>query len=125
MNHRDMAIIVAIPSALCAIASCILAPWMIEVLGRLDNTYWEIQVVAGISALVLVSLTFPALIFVIVTQTKRYACHVWTSTVIAYLVMAAYVIQSHLPIALRAGIATLCVACAALGYIILSNRAAH
>src|SRR5215213_861927 len=59
---RRLAIVLAVPGILISIAACFLIPWMIETKQRLQDDYWEMQLLFAMSALGLAAVGFPLLV---------------------------------------------------------------
>jgi hypothetical protein len=96
-NPKTLVSALLVPTGLIAIASCGLIPWLLETRGRLDNNYWETQLLFATIALGAVCVALPALILRATGRLDQTAI-VWVMTMIGYGMVALYIVQSHFPL---------------------------
>jgi hypothetical protein len=95
---QKVAIGLALPGGLISSAACFLIPWMIETERRLQNQYWEGQLVFAISALAIASAGFPFLLLRVFCRRRAVAICCWAVPIMGYLAVFSYIVQSHFPI---------------------------
>jgi hypothetical protein len=97
-NPKTLVSALLVPTGLIAIASCGLIPWLLETRGRLDNSYWETQLLFATIALGAVCVALPALIIRAIGRLDQTSASVWVMTMIGYGMVALYIVQSHFPL---------------------------
>ena len=105
MQHstpRRVAIALAVPGALVSASACFLIPWMIETERRLQNDYWETQLIFAICAVAIASLGFPFLVLRAFCSKRIVAIASWVVVTVGYFAVFFYIVQSHFPIASKA-----------------------
>ena len=71
---------------------------MIETKKRLQNDYWQGQLVFAVFALGVASAGFPFLILRVICRKRTVAIACWTIAILGYLAVLLYIAQSHFPI---------------------------
>jgi hypothetical protein len=95
---RRFAAALAIPGALISIAACFLIPWMIETKRRLQNDYWEMQLLFAMSALGLAAVGFPLLFLRLFYFNRVVSIGGWVIVLMGHAYVFLYIIQSHFPL---------------------------
>jgi len=89
---------VLIPTSLITLAACGIIPWLIETRDRLDNEYWEAQLLFAIIALSAVCTALPGIILRAVGRLERISSLVWALPIAAYTLVLVFIVQSHFPL---------------------------
>ena len=86
------------PSGLIAIASSAVIPWLIKTRDRLDNDYWESQILYAIIALSAICLVLPLIVIRVAGWLEGLSNLIWVLIIAAYSLIMLYMIQSHFPL---------------------------
>jgi membrane-associated HD superfamily phosphohydrolase len=87
-----------IPSLLLAVAGVTLLPWLLETRRRLDNVYWEGQLLFAIVALCIALCGVPFVCLRLFHRVWVISPLGWLVTALGYLCLLMYLLQSHFPI---------------------------
>ena len=92
---QKLAIAMVAPAAFVFVAAGFLIPWMIETKRRLQNEYWETQLVFATFALALASTGLPFLVLRAYSSRRVDAIISWVVVLLGHCAIYAYIVQSH------------------------------
>ena len=115
---RQVAALLMIPAVPISAAACFLVPWMLETRRRLQNDYWEGQLLFAIAALSIAAAGLPFLLLRVFCSKPAVAIGSWSVVVLGYVGVLMYMLQSHFPIGMK-----LIVGITAGGLIVLAGYA--
>lgn len=89
------ALYLVVPSVLLAFAGIIILPWLVETRKRLDNDYWEGQLLFAIVALGIALCGIPFVCLRLVRRVRFISLLGWWIIGLGYLSLIVYELQSH------------------------------
>ncbi|MDB6029499.1 MAG: hypothetical protein JWM68_5722 [Verrucomicrobiales bacterium] len=84
-----------VPSLILAVAGVILLPWLLETRRRLDNDYWEGQLLFAFVVLCIAVCGIPFVCLRLFRKVRVLSSLGWSLTALGYLSMIVYMLQSH------------------------------
>jgi hypothetical protein len=115
---RLVAALLVMPAVPIPAAACFLVPWMLETRHRLQNDYWEGQLLFAIAALSIAGAGLPFLLLRVVCSKPAVATGSWSVVLLGYLAVLMYMFQSHFPTGMK-----LAVGCTAGGLVVVAGCA--
>ncbi|YCM43819.1 hypothetical protein V2O64_21150 [Verrucomicrobiaceae bacterium 227] len=96
-----MALILLIPGALAFVLTGLI-PWLLETHHRLDNSYWEFQLIFAALAIIAPALTIlPLGMRAFKNEPPGPLCKIWATTILAHTLTAIFLLQSDAHIVIR------------------------
>lgn len=97
-SARIIAIILLVPSLAILTMSLAIGSWLLETRARLDNDYWESQILFAFVALMGGNLGLPFLVLRSIKPKVGRLRFGWLFPLISYLLLMVYMEQSHFPL---------------------------